>query len=165
MDEVSLRRARVHDVDTILRIVRPSAEQGQMLPLTVGDVTDRLRDFQVLEAGGRALGVVAVRITWGRLVELRSLAVLEEARGRGYGDRLVRAALDDARALGAEDVFTLTYIPDFFRRYRFTDIDRASLPHKVWLDCVNCPKFPDCGEVALRRPVADVCGGKPKDAP
>jgi amino-acid N-acetyltransferase len=46
-------------------------------------------------------------------------------------------------------VFVLTYQSRFFRKLGFTDVDKKELPHKIWTDCLNCVKFPDCDESAL----------------
>lgn len=145
----SIRKARLADLQPILGVVNEFARDGLMLPLSVGDLTERLRDFLVAEAQGRIVGSVAVHITWDRLVELRSLAVTADWQKRKLGGELVAAALAEARSLGADRIFTLTYIPGFFARHGFVQVERASLPHKVWQDCTKCPKFPDCGETAM----------------
>jgi amino-acid N-acetyltransferase len=46
-------------------------------------------------------------------------------------------------------VFVLTYAPAFFQKFGFVSYPKEKLPHKVWTDCLNCPKFPGCDEVAL----------------
>lgn len=123
-----------------------------MIPLSIGDVIERLRAFLVAETpDGTLVGCVAVDATWDRLVEIRSLAVSRERQKRGVGKMLMDAALADAADFGAKEVFTLTYVQDFFARFGFEVISRDSLPHKVWLVCVKCPRFPDCGEVAMKR--------------
>jgi amino-acid N-acetyltransferase len=155
-----IRRARVTDVKAIHALVRRFADEELMLPLSFGEITDRLRDFHVLETESGIIGTIALHVTWDRLVEVRSLAVAPEAQKHGYGRELVGAALRDARELGAEEVFTLTYVPEFFERLGFTRVDRSALPHKVWQDCVKCTKFPDCGEIALTLPL----GGTPEPA-
>jgi amino-acid N-acetyltransferase len=30
-------------------------------------------------------------------------------------------------------------------------VDKNLLPHKIWSDCLNCVKFPECDEVAVMR--------------
>jgi len=70
-------------------------------------------------------------------------------QGRGIGSRLVSTRLEEARALGVGRVFALTMAPAFFERLGFARIEKADLPHKIWADCVRCPKFPDCDEEAL----------------
>ena len=43
----------------------------------------------------------------------------------------------------------LTYVPGFFKSFGFKRVDRKTLPHKVWTECVKCAKFPDCDETAM----------------
>jgi amino-acid N-acetyltransferase len=146
---LKIRKACLADVVAIHRLVNEFAAADLMLPLSVGDVTDRLRDFWVAYEDDQLAGTVALHVTWAKLVEVRSLAVRKETQRRGLGERLVKATLKEAKELGAEQVFTLTYVPNYFKRFGFRLCDRGKLPHKVWVDCVKCPKFPDCGETAL----------------
>jgi amino-acid N-acetyltransferase len=146
---LTIRSAGVSDIVPIHRFINEFAAEELMLPLSVGDVTDRLRDFLVAEQGGEFAGVVALHVAWDHLLEIRSLAVRKDLQKRGIGRRLMRAAMGEARRLGAHRVFTLTFVPGYFERFGFQRVDRAQLPQKVWVDCVKCPKFPDCGEVAL----------------
>ena len=149
--EIHIRRARLPDVGAIVNVTRDFGREGIMIPLSIGDTIERLRAFQVATTeDGRIVGCVAVDATWDFLVEIRSLAVLREHHMHGIGRKLMEAALADARDFGAKEVFTLTYVPEFFHRFGFDLIDRSTLPHKVWLVCVKCPKFPDCGEVPMK---------------
>lgn len=149
--EIHIRRARLPDVPAIVNATREFGKEGIMIPLSIGDTLERIRDFLVAELpDGSIIGCVAVDATWDRLVEIRSLAVMREYHKNNIGRQLVEAALADAREIGATEVFTLTYVPGFFEKFGFEVIDRNTLPHKVWLVCVKCPKFPDCGEVALK---------------
>lgn len=145
-----IRKALLSEVVPIHRLVNEFAGGDLMLPLSVGDVTDRLRDFWVVWDGNELIGCVALHVTWNKLVEIRSLAVRKDRQKHGLGRRLVKEALREAREMGAEEVFTLTYAPGYFKRFGFKICDRSELPHKVWVDCVKCPKFPDCGETAMR---------------
>ena len=142
-------KARFDDAQVIVSVVNQFAAKELMLPRSLQDVYEHLRDFCVYREGERVLGCGALHICWEKLAEIRSLAVLEEAQRKGIGAALVEACLEEARALGAEKVFTLTYIPDFFRRFGFCDYPKEELPHKVWADCLKCPKFPNCDEQAL----------------
>jgi N-acetylglutamate synthase and related acetyltransferases len=149
--DITIRRARLPDVNAIVSLTREFGKEGIMIPLSIGDTIERLRAFQVAELpDGTIVGCVAVDATWEYLVEIRSLAVQPDHHKHGIGRMLMDAALRDAREFGAKEVFTLTYVPDFFSRFDFALINRDSLPHKVWLVCVKCPRFPDCGEVAMK---------------
>ena len=46
-------------------------------------------------------------------------------------------------------MFALTLVPEFFQRLGFAVVDKNELPRKIWGECVHCPHFPDCDEVAL----------------
>jgi amino-acid N-acetyltransferase len=147
----SFRRAGVRDVAQIHRLISHYAAQEQMLPRSLNEIYEGLRDYLVAEHEGRIVGCGACHVVWEDLAEIKSVAVAEEWLGKGVGKRLVETCLEDARALGVTRVFVLTFRPDWFRRRGFRDIDKSELPHKIWTDCINCPKFPDCGEVALIR--------------
>jgi amino-acid N-acetyltransferase len=69
------------------------------------------------------------------------------------GAKLVKACLEESKALGVKRVFALTYRPDFFERLGFKKVDKNMLPHKIWTDCLKCVKFPDCNEVAVAREI------------
>lgn len=144
-----IRKAKITEVAVIQALVKPFAQANKMLALSVGDITERLRDFHLLEIDDQPIGCVAVHVTWDSLVELRSLAVNENYQGRGLGKALVASAIAEARTLGASEIFTLSFVPEFFQKLNFTIVDRHALPHKVWQDCTRCPLFPDCGETAL----------------
>ncbi len=132
------------------------SDHGVLLGRSLSSLYDHVRDFKVVEiAGGdcrksgELAGVAALHVCWDDLAEIRSLAVADEFQGRGIGGRLLRHCLKDVSILGIKRVFCLTYQPDFFAKLGFADIDKDKLPHKVWSDCLQCPKFPDCNEVAL----------------
>jgi len=148
-----IRDARMGDVKAIYQLLQYFAGKGLLLGRSLSSLYDQLRDFKVYVEGPpgqeRVRGVCALHICWEDLAEIRSLAIEEEVHGRGVGSDLVRACLDEARRFGINRVFTLTYQPGFFQKLGFLPIDKNSLPHKVWSDCIHCPKFPDCNEEAL----------------
>ena len=146
-----LRQARVADVPTMHDLIRRCAEAGLMLPRSRARLYEMMRDFVVAEEDGRLVGAGARRTVWEDWGEICSLAVVEGHRGKGFGRDIAESLLSQATLLGLGRVFVLTYIPDFFRKLGFRDAPKAELPHRVWADCVNCPKFPDCGEVPLVR--------------
>lgn len=89
-------------------------------------------------------------IYYGRTIaEIRSLAVKKESQKKGIGSLLVKKCLNEAKKLGVNKVFVLTYIPEFFKKTGFMELDKSKLPQKIWGDCIRCPKFPECDEVAL----------------
>ena len=144
-----LRKAKLPDVARIQALINDYADAGQMLPRTLNEMFETLRDFSVWEEGGEIVGACALHVSWDGLAELRSLAVRKGRTGAGVGGRLVRACLEEAAALGVNRVFVLTYQAGFFRKLGFVDVDKKELPHKIWTDCLNCVKFPNCDESAL----------------
>ena len=146
-------KAEIADAQAIHDLVNLYAQRGDMLPRTMGEVYENLRDFFVVRdpADDRFFGCVALHIVWADMAEVKSLAVPEDAQARGLGSLLVNAAVDEARAIGVERVFALTYRPAFFERLGFVQADVMTLPRKVWNECYRCPKFPSCNEIALVR--------------
>lgn len=144
-----IRKATVADIKGIQKLVNSHADKGEMLHRSLGDTCDDIRDFWVYEADGAMLGCCALHITWLDLAEIKSLVVEDEAQGKGVGTELLDACLEDAKRLGVEKVFALTYSPGFFQKRGFKQVDKGELPHKIWLECVKCVKFPDCDEVAV----------------
>ena len=146
-----LRRAKTGDVPAMQQIINGFADGGAMLHRSLSQLYENIRDFFVVEEAGRIVGCAALHVTWRDLAELKSLAVVEGSQGRGYGRDLIEACLLEAETIGISRVFALTYVPELFVKVAFQVVDRSVLPRKVWTECVYCPKFPDCGEIAVMR--------------
>jgi len=145
-----IRKAIISDIKIIHGILSHFAEKGLLLPRSLSELYDHLRDYTIFENDdGTVAGVVALHICWENLAEIRSLAVKEPYQHQGIGQRLVEHCLSEAITLSIYQIFTLTYQPDFFKKQGFELVDKSILPHKVWADCVKCPKFPDCDEIAM----------------
>jgi amino-acid N-acetyltransferase len=145
-----IRRATIADAEHIQRLINQFAEEERLLPRSLSEIYDNLRDFSVSQgAGGQLIGVCALHICWEGLAEIRSLAVTTDQREKGVGRELIAACLKEAKELGIKQVFLLTYIPRYFERIGFRHVDKSTLPHKIWTDCVRCVKFPDCNETAM----------------
>ncbi len=150
---MNIRKAVIADIREIQKLVNEFARKEQMIPRSINELYENIRDFVVAVDGKGIAGVCALHVLWDDLAEVRSLAVKAEYQKRGVGSKMVRSCIRDAKALGVKRVFVLTYQPDFFRKLRFRDTDKASLPQKIWGDCIRCPKFPECDEHALIRNV------------
>jgi amino-acid N-acetyltransferase len=144
-----IRKARISDVPAMQTLINAYADEGQMLPRSRNELYENLRDFSLFEEKGVIAGVCALHISWEGIAEIRSLAVRKDSGRKGLGAALVRHCLAEAADLGAEKVFVLTYQSGFFRKLGFTDVDKKELPHKIWTDCLNCVKFPNCDETSL----------------
>jgi len=146
-----LRKAVTSDVPAIHRIVNGYAEQGLMLARSLSALYETVRDFTVVEEDGEVVGCIALHVSWKELAEIKSLAVAESHQRRGLARRLIEASLREAPVLGVHEVFALTYVPELFEKIGFHRLDKAMLPRKVWTECIYCPQFAECGEVAVMR--------------
>jgi amino-acid N-acetyltransferase len=145
-----IRKARISDVVEIQKMLRDFAEAGSLLARSLSELYMTLRDIVVYEdEAGRIAGCCGLHILWEDLAEIRSLAVIEPCQRHGVGRSLVEACVAEARGLGIDRVFTLTYEVDFFKGLGFRAVDKDMFPQKVWWDCHNCSKFPNCDESAL----------------
>ena len=144
-----IRKACIADVKNIQKLLMTFANRGDMLSRSLSELYESVRDFYVITTEDRLLGAAALHIVWDDLAEVRSVAVSEEAGRKGIGSQLVKACISEAREIGLKRIFCLTYKPDFFAKHGFLLVDKSELPHKVWGDCIKCPKFPDCDENAM----------------
>lgn len=144
-----IRKAILQDARQIHRLLLRYAKDGLVLPRSLMEIFEAIRDFYVFVEQEQVVGAAALNICWEDLAEVRSLVVDENFAGRGIGGHLVEACLAEARVLGIGRVFALTYQQRFFERLGFTLIDKSELPQKIWGDCIKCAKFPECDEVAL----------------
>ncbi len=144
-----LRKAEVKDIKPIHHLINTFAGQDLMLPRSLNELYDNIRDFWVFEQNNKISGCAALHICWEDLAEIKSLAVEKKWQHRHIGAQLVAACFEEAKKLGAKRIFALTYKPDFFKKFGFRRIKHSDLPHKVWAECINCPKFPGCQEIAL----------------
>ena len=63
--------------------------------------------------------------------------------------------VEEGRALGVGRFFTLTYKPGFVKTLGFHIVAKEELPQKGCKECIDCPKFPNCDEIAMVREAAD----------
>jgi amino-acid N-acetyltransferase len=144
-----IRKAKLDDIKEIQRLIKVYAPRGGILPRSLSELYDHLRDFFVFVRNRKVIGICALHICWEDLAEIRSLAVEEDDQSKGIGATLVKACLKESKLLGVKRVFALTYQPEFFERLGFERVDKTALPHKIWTDGLKCAKFPDCDETAL----------------
>ena len=148
---IELRKARMSDIAPLLELINGYASQGIMLPRTEFEISESIRDFSVAYSGGQLVGCGALHFYSPTTGEIRSLAVAECAKTHGVGRRLVETLVTEAANYSLDAVFAFTYVPDFFRKMAFEDVDRGALPLKAWKDCLRCPKFQCCDEIAMIR--------------
>ncbi|MBW2564776.1 MAG: GNAT family N-acetyltransferase [Deltaproteobacteria bacterium] len=172
-----IRKAKLHDVDAIHSLLQHYAVKGELLPRPLSALYDHVRSFSVSvdERKNLIVGCCALQFCWEDLAEIRSLAVHPDYQGKKIGSELTKTVLSlavhpdyqgkkigseltktvlsEAKDFDTKKVFTLTYKPDFFRKFGFAQIDRSDLPIKIWADCITCVKFPDCDETAMMKEI------------
>jgi len=144
-----IRKAKLSDAKQIKAIIDPYAKIDLMLGRSLNNIYETIRDFYVYTSGKEIIGTCALHIFWEDLGEVRSVAVKNKYQKHGIGTKLVKEALKEAEELKLKKIFTLTYFPGLFKRLGFKRIDKKELPQKIWSECINCVKFPDCTETAL----------------
>ncbi|MHB9033575.1 MAG: N-acetyltransferase [Anaerolineae bacterium] len=158
--DIVLRKLTVQDVPKVADLVNGYATLGQMLPRSQHKLYQFLRDFVGAWSADQLVGCGSLALIWEQLGEIRSLAVLPEFRRKGIGKLMIEYLLEDARQLGLTRVFALTYQQGFFESMGFHQVARETLPHKIWGDCLDCPKFPNCDEIAMIRDLAPQTEGE-----
>jgi amino-acid N-acetyltransferase len=143
------RKAGMRDIPNILALIDSYAAKGIMLPRTEFEMSENIRDFSVAYDGEVLAGCGALHFYTPTTAEVRSLAVLPEMKQHGVGRALVEALEQEARDNDLESIFAFTYVPGFFQKLGFSEVERGELPLKAWKDCLRCPKFQNCDEIAV----------------
>jgi amino-acid N-acetyltransferase len=147
--QLTVRKAAMRDIHAVLKLINDYATRGIMLPRTEFEMSENIRDFSVAYDGSQLVGCGALHYYTPTSGEVRSLAVDPRVTARGVGKRIVEALEKEAIENDLHAMFAFTYVPDFFRRLGFQEVERGMLPLKVWKDCVRCPKFHCCDEIAV----------------
>lgn len=143
------RKAKISDVEHIHQLISNYAGQGLMLGRSRAMLYEGLREFTVAEKDGKVVAMAGLHIIWEDLAEVRALAVDPEYVKTGVGRGLVEKLIEEARELEIPRLFALTYQPGFFEKCGFHIVEKEELDRKVWKECINCPKFPNCDENAM----------------
>jgi len=144
-----IRKAKTGDIKEIQALINYFAKEDLMLPRSLNEIYEQIRDFWVSQEGEKIIGCAALHVSWDDLAEIRSLAVHKNWQSKGIGRKLISACLKEAKELGSKKVFVLTYHQKYFQKQGFKKVKHENLPHKIWAECINCPKFPNCQEIAL----------------
>jgi amino-acid N-acetyltransferase len=146
---MEIRKAFLTDIPRLLELINSYAGNGIMLPRTEFEMAENIRDFLVAVEGDELLGCGALHFYTPTTGEVRSLAVKPGLKTQGIGRKLVEALDDEARTNDLHSVFAFTYVDGFFRKLGYEEVDRSELPLKAWKDCLRCPKFQACDEIAM----------------
>jgi amino-acid N-acetyltransferase len=147
--KIRTRKAILLDAMAIHALIEEYANSGALLPRTMGEICENVRDFTVVEQKGQVIGCGALHLYGPHLAEVRSIAVARDARKQGAGSKLVEALLKEARQHHVAQVCLFTRSPEYFGRLGFVEVPHAVLPDKIFKDCRNCPMFTHCDEIAM----------------
>jgi amino-acid N-acetyltransferase len=148
---LTVRKAAMRDIGPVLDLINGYAAKGIMLARTEFELSENMRDFSVLYSGNELLACGALHFYSPTVGEIRSLAVAEKAKTQGAGRLMVEALVKEAFDYELHAVFAFTYVPGFFQKVGFYEVERGELPLKAWKDCLRCPKFQSCDEIAVLR--------------
>ena len=147
--DLRAQKAHMRDIHALLSLINHYAAEGVMLPRTEFEMSENIRDFTAVYFGDRLLGCGALHFYTPTSAEVRSLAVDPGLTTRGLGRWIVELLEQEAIENELHALFAFTYVPGFFRKIGFRAVERGELPLKVWKDCLRCPKFQRCDEVAM----------------
>ncbi|MDD5359912.1 MAG: N-acetyltransferase [Sulfurovaceae bacterium] len=148
---IKLSKAKISDIADMQTLVADEVEKGVILYRSEDEIATNIRSYILAKDENKLVGYMALHIHSKKLAEVRSLVVNVDYRDKGIGADMVRFAILEAKELGIEEnILSLTYVPDFFIKLGFKEINKESIPdHKIWADCIKCIHFPVCNEVAL----------------
>ena len=146
---LEIRKAGMSDIAPLLQLINDYAAKGIMLPRTEFEMSESIRDFSVVSSGEELIGCGALHFYSPIMGEVRSLAVDPRWKAHGIGRCVVETLVAEARQFSLDAIFAFTYVPDFFRKMSFEEVERGELPLKAWKDCLRCPKFQCCDEIAM----------------
>ena len=131
-DQPVVRRARTSDVAGIRELVDIYSADRILLSKATVTLFEDVQEFFVAELAGQVVGCGALHVLWEDLGEIRTLAVDPAHRGQGIGHRLLDRLVEQARTLGIDRLFTLTFEVEFFSRHGFREIEGSPVSHDVF---------------------------------
>ena len=140
MNGLTTRRARTSDVVAIHALIAPYVEQNIILRKDLVVLYEAVQEFVVVEdERGEILGCGALHVLWRDLGEIRTVATSADARGRGIGGCIVRGLMAQARELGLERLFCLTFETDFFAKFGFAAVDEHVVDEPTYRQMLHSP--------------------------
>jgi len=143
------RKAILPDAPDIHRLISQYTNDGTLLPRSLQEICENVRDFVVVEDRGQVIACAALHFYGLSLAEVRSVTVDKTVQGRNVGRKLVEGLIQEAENHKIERVFLFTRVPDFFAKLGFVTVPHHILPEKVHKDCVACPRRENCDEIAM----------------
>jgi len=144
-----IRKAKNKDAEFIHNLICIYSETGKVLFRSLDEINKNISSFWVYEKDDQVVGTYSLKKGWGRLVELRSLAVNPRYSRQGIGTKMIKASIEEALSTECDELFVLTYVVSMFKTIGFSTVDKETLPQKVWNDCNACLHKENCNETAM----------------
>jgi N-acetylglutamate synthase and related acetyltransferases len=154
--ETHIRQALFADVKAIYGLIRSNSDM--LITRSISDIVANTDRFLIAESGGEAIGAIAYEFLpeigdpARTSVELQSVCVKPEWRGRGIGKMLVEAQISRLLPLAPYQIVVLTFAVGFFEKLGFRVVPKTTLMHKLYMGCINCTKHESpftCPEQAM----------------
>ncbi len=139
MQECVIRPAVAADVRKISALLQPLVEQRILLGRSLVVLYESVQQFVVAEADGEVIGCGALHVMWEDLGEIRSLIVRDDWLKKGVGHRIVEQLVENARVLGLERLFCLTFETTFFGMHGFEPIGETVVDPDVYSQLLVSP--------------------------
>ncbi|AKB26917.1 Amino-acid acetyltransferase [Methanosarcina siciliae C2J] len=148
MIEIVIRKAEKKDLPAIQKLLSTYFLDIEGL---------KPEDFVMAENEGKVVGCAAlIRNRSGEktVMELHSIAVHPNLRGKGIGTRLMEYLIntvDFPQAPGdpAHELYVRTTAPSFFEKLGFIKMEDAE-KLLLWEDCRNCEHFGKCAQHSMK---------------
>jgi N-acetylglutamate synthase-like GNAT family acetyltransferase len=144
-----IRPAALNDIAAMAKIIGHHASRGLMLPRSRANLAAFLPHYVVADVHEQVVGCGGLQAYSSTSGEIYGLATMSIDAPRGTGRAIVEALIANAQLMNLRSVFALTLVPGFFEKMGFRTVQHRELPLKVWKDCVACPKFGNCDEIAM----------------
>lgn len=140
MTTFTIRPATTSDVRVIQRLVEPLVNQRILLGKDLVVFYEAVQEFRVaVSPDGEVIGCGALHVMWHDLAEVRTLAVASEWLGAGVGHALLDQIEHDAKMLGLERLFCLTFETAFFARHGFEPVEEDLVDPTVFAQLALSP--------------------------
>ena len=132
-----IRPARTSDIKVIRELIDLYTLQRRLLTKETVTLFESVQEFTVAELNGKVIGCGALHVMWEDLAEVRTLATLEEYRGKGVGKRILSDLVERAKKIGVKRLFCLTFETEFFSRHGFKEIEGAPVDTDVYSELLR----------------------------
>ncbi len=146
---VKIHKASSADVNRIFDLLIKYSIDGTILERSKDEISGSIDNFFIAINDSALKGVVSYFDYGPALKEIRSLAVDKNFKSKGIGSELVKYLIKQLTEKSKPKIFVLTYSPEFFRKNGFIEVEKNTLPEKIWKDCVKCKNVETCGETPM----------------